>query len=985
MRLLSARVQNYRIHRDLSVNFHTGVNIIVGLNETGKSTLMEAMHRCLFVRHRIGGRRREEMRSIFGGDPTVTVRFSAEGSTWQLTKVFSGASGRATLLNETSTQKLEGDDAEARLEQFWRKPMISGQASKELDPHHAEHYWGHLWVAQGVAANDPLHSNDARELETSLNQQASVELQLLITPEDQALLSKLEDAVNAQWKSNHKDLREQSEAIKLASKVSAAEEELALCLSQQSVRQEDSERLAQHRLQYETDNNSLNRKQEAIRALEAELAPYAQLDGELASLRKEADEHERSVAQWKREAERLGEMEARLQVIQEDLLRHEGRNGQLKIVLNMRETAEHEVRARAEQSRKRLAEVESRLTLAKAHEELRECQIELERVTTECSNYTRKKAELESEQEKLLQLPSVTVKQVNELRQLVADVNELEARLNATSARVEVLAEGRDLWLDEECLPAGSSRRLLYPSVLRDSLGNLVRILPGETDLQEQTAAKDRAVEKLRKRLHELGMHSFDQAVECEHAYSSKAADVALHTRALAGTLDPTPDLHKWQAKLTSRKNFITSMDKTESLREDETVVGLMDLKKQVDSETTQATSELELAQEASQHAREDCAKAAETYAKLQKESGPLQGSRDELTSKLGDATARKAARLQKIATSEDLVVQIKRLEVQQTSVAQQRRDLGLLQPQAENLRTSVAHLSGMIANMETRLGDAVEIDWEAKREACSAELNRYREQAQAADRRARADLLLLTLAQTAKSEEHDRRFAPLRAACSDYLSLAYGQKVTLELSTGETTWSVKTVDRTAAGLGAIEFARTSHGAREFNGLAIRLAMAEVLARSEDDQALPIYLDDAGANVDPERFRRVGFLLRLAAERGLQVLFATCNTTEASELAGDNLIRLDRPKLPTSMRLSFTNDEPEDLEVRPTLATGGLEGASDLEAIVHALRGTGGFSSTSALRKVLDWSFERFDAAKAAAIAAGRMEQPEGTRSLRLL
>ena len=55
MRLLSLNVRNYRIHRDLTLDFDPSRNLIGGTNETGKSTLAEAIHRALFMRHRAGG------------------------------------------------------------------------------------------------------------------------------------------------------------------------------------------------------------------------------------------------------------------------------------------------------------------------------------------------------------------------------------------------------------------------------------------------------------------------------------------------------------------------------------------------------------------------------------------------------------------------------------------------------------------------------------------------------------------------------------------------------------------------------------------------------------------------------------------------------------------------------------------------------------------------------------------------------------------
>ena len=55
MRLHSLHLRNYRIHQDLRISFDPSRTLIGGRNETGKSTLVEAAHRALFLSHRRGG------------------------------------------------------------------------------------------------------------------------------------------------------------------------------------------------------------------------------------------------------------------------------------------------------------------------------------------------------------------------------------------------------------------------------------------------------------------------------------------------------------------------------------------------------------------------------------------------------------------------------------------------------------------------------------------------------------------------------------------------------------------------------------------------------------------------------------------------------------------------------------------------------------------------------------------------------------------
>jgi hypothetical protein len=105
MILKSLEVENFRKFREpLRIDgFTDGLNIVVEPNETGKSTLLEALRAAFFIRY---SAKTELVRSYVptGDDvaPRVTVGFGLNGQTWRLEKQFmkspsvrlTGASGR---------------------------------------------------------------------------------------------------------------------------------------------------------------------------------------------------------------------------------------------------------------------------------------------------------------------------------------------------------------------------------------------------------------------------------------------------------------------------------------------------------------------------------------------------------------------------------------------------------------------------------------------------------------------------------------------------------------------------------------------------------------------------------------------------------------------------------------------------------------------------------------------------------------------------
>ena len=113
MRLLSITVRNYRVHKDLTVNFDPSRNLIGGPNESGKSTLAEAAHRALFLRSKTGGNIQKEMvSSCHLGEPEVLLTFEAAGTRWELEKRFAATKG-STRLTVHGGATLRDDEAES--------------------------------------------------------------------------------------------------------------------------------------------------------------------------------------------------------------------------------------------------------------------------------------------------------------------------------------------------------------------------------------------------------------------------------------------------------------------------------------------------------------------------------------------------------------------------------------------------------------------------------------------------------------------------------------------------------------------------------------------------------------------------------------------------------------------------------------------------------------------------------------------------------
>ena len=79
MRLIRCRLESVRRHRVLELSFATGLTLVGGSNESGKSSLVEAMHRALFVKATATGAATRDLRSLtHAGHPQVELTFEAK-------------------------------------------------------------------------------------------------------------------------------------------------------------------------------------------------------------------------------------------------------------------------------------------------------------------------------------------------------------------------------------------------------------------------------------------------------------------------------------------------------------------------------------------------------------------------------------------------------------------------------------------------------------------------------------------------------------------------------------------------------------------------------------------------------------------------------------------------------------------------------------------------------------------------------------------
>jgi hypothetical protein len=166
--------------------------------------------------------------------------------------------------------------------------------------------------------------------------------------------------------------------------------------------------------------------------------------------------------------------------------------------------------------------------------------------------------------------------------------------------------------------------------------------------------------------------------------------------------------------------------------------------------------------------------------------------------------------------------------------------------------------------------------------------------------------------------------------------------------------------------------------------------MAEVLA-TDHGGCLPVVLDDAFANCDPERVNQIQRMLDLAAIRGLQIIILTCNPSDYAALGAHQiLLRQEHATSTHPQTLATTNPlespvEPVEKEATPPPVA--MESATVVTAaatddpraqLLARLRELGGRAGNQSLRAALGWDEATYTAVKDDLVSSGQITPGKG-------
>ncbi|WP_185983085.1 AAA family ATPase [Aureimonas mangrovi] len=864
MYLRSLKVRDFAGLDAADLEFDEGLNVVVGDNEAGKSTLLAALRAAFFVRHRASG---ENVKALapYGrtARPDVSVAFALDGVDYRLTK---GFLQRAEAVLEWPGGRLEGDAVEERLVELLG--FAHGARGSKIDENQGA--FGLLWVEQGNAPAGLDLGVGRHAVTASLEGEVG---QILGGERGRRLLVAAKALQDRFFTGT---LR-----VKADSPLKLAEDALEALRSERSERvaalaeyEERIEKLSDRRARlasYERDDvrgraeTALAKAEEAARAL----------DG----ARRDLDEAERGVkraeAAFDAAAARASARRNRRSQAADAAVRTEalaGRLAELAEDAAARATARESAQAALDEARARLAAAETAAGAGRRAAERVRLAEDAQRLRRDLAT-ARELAERLRALAEGAPASSIDERAVKALEAAERERREAEIRLSV-AAPVVVFAprDGRTIKrADGEAVAAGAEIRVGEAAEFAlEGFGSL-SVRPGGS-AGELAATLRSARAREAELLHAGGVVSAAEARAMLAKGEERAREAASLRADLARAAPNGIDALAHSLDDVSRK--------LAAFGEEEVAAGDRDALEQALRAARERLARAEAVREAAgsaagaadlalARAESDVAHARETAEGLAAALRVEEGERTDAA--LDEDVA--AADVERQGERGLLSARRHAFEKADPDAVRLERDRAakVVTETARTLTELMREASALEGELRVQgaasLGEHVErLDGEIA--SAEAEVARLRLEADA------SRLLHETLS-AAQSDAREHWLGPIKSRVAPYLRLIQPES---EIAFHDESLEIRSLQRHGR---EEEFRRLSHGAREQIAVVTRIALAEVLKNGGHPAA--VILDDALVNTDEKRLARMHLVLRRAAER-LQVIVLTCRERDFRDL-----------------------------------------------------------------------------------------------------
>ena len=899
MRLLHASLRQVRLHQHLELRFDPHFTLLGGANEAGKSTVVEALHKVLFLRASATGRAVDELRSrLHSGLPEIAVGFEAAGARWELRKRFSGASGTCQLGSDGGVA-LQGAAAEEQLARLLGvEGPIEGRRHGQLPQR-----WGHLWVRQGESGSNllagPGEAYDLKSLVQQLQQRGAAAA--LESPLDRLVGEQLQARLDLQFTATGK--------VKAGSPLAEARQR---CQEAQAA----LEQAQGHRAELESAMEQLQRIGARLQAIDSVERPRlrraSQLAGQLRLRQAQIGPLQQQFAQ-------LELALAEQQALQQHGLNLEAQQQawQQQLASLLEEQATHQAGCRAGELALleldgQQRELAGRLELAQQLLDLASLEEEARQLNAHQQQFEQLQRDAQLCKQRLLELAPIDQETVRALRQAEQQLAQAQARSQAMATAVALLDADQSVSVGGQPLLPGETLQLSRAAELSIGSGVRLRISPGggKANLEAAEALEARA-QSLLNLQQQAGVGSSEAAEQIAGQRQELERELA-RLRQAAGAIPWSRLSEQIGALEPRRERLLRHLERHRQLRQAiSQEEGLPDQREGLESwldalrhQSSQADLRRQQVEAGLQARRQQLADRIAACGQLERQLAELGGS-------LAPLKQRQLA-LEKLhgtqaALAADLEHRRQELHIQGGELGELKGSLRELLPETsaanhpdhgkenwvdnwieELIQQLEAEKDGLLTsrgqNEQLCLSLSVE-DPAAAVEQCLARLESAQGEREAIERQTLALQILQSLFHRARQEFSQRYREPLEEAIGPYLEDlgSRDQQVRLDFDPKRGFGDFELQQ----GIQRYGFEQLSGGMREQLATALRLALAEVLLPSYDG-CLPLIFDDAFTNSDPSRLGGLHRMLGRGLAKGAQIILLSCNPADYLEFATKN-------------------------------------------------------------------------------------------------
>ena len=865
-----------------------GLNVVVGPNEMGKSTLLDALRAVLFEKY---SSRAQPIMALQNdrnqAAPVVELAIELADGLYRVTKRF--IKKPYARLSCPDGRNLEGDTAEDTLRELldFHEPGKTGAKPETLG------MWNVLWVQQGQSfgaldlpdsARSSLHSALESEVGTVLGGRRGRALPKAI--ENQ--LGELVTSTTNRPRGAYKELIDRVDTLRQELGVlSARRQDLTQTLADLEDAQEILERLSTG------DRDQADRKElDEARQRHSQLA---ELEARIEAACTERELRKRTLEQ----AEQAAEARQRLRA---DVETEKAALGAAELRLTGAREQEKEARSKVDALRGGVRHSEAAVTKAdeavSRHRRVLGAAERQSRLRDLEGRYEKAQAaeKLQREAQQAAAAILVTEEAIEGIRKAAQGLETIRGRLNAAATVISFdMTEDGISGIDVNGEPLTADRRSVQ------SVEPVTITVPDRGGITVEPAIRDRdkllrqqrdATTALREALEDAGAKSVTDA---EDQYTRRQKLLRDAELARQGAELHAPATVDYEAGARALADYIQGLSQV--LNREMKELDLRELPARGDAETA-----LRTAQEQADEARSalDTARAAlsgpeDTLGELQTEIATLQGRYDESKDRLerlhvevtqaeadcSDDDLQSGIDSARTALSEQETA-IERLEGQRgdETLPQLEARTGRLEKALQERRDKRSNLKERIAGLRSRVEAAEGAGLDEAIEQQARELELAEEEKRRQDREVEVLSLLLSTLRGAEQEAKEQYLSPVLKRVRPYLQLLFpGADIRIDENL-----HIAGVVREAGYEEA--FNHLSMGTQEQIAVLVRLAFAEMLV--EQGHPATVVLDDALVFSDDRRMARIFDILNMAA-RNVQVIVFTCREQLFEGLGGRQL------------------------------------------------------------------------------------------------